>query len=169
MSKFNVTKKSDPMYDQLAADLAVISASTNFDYNGVVTNYNELGVEDIMDFAFPKARTISLVNQLTKRGLKKDVDYTLVVTEVGGEDATETTPAKPGVEMAFLTRVSQTKGQTVKSMRGRRGPLSDEEKAAKAAARASNKATKPTAPAAPKAAAKPAGKPAKPAAKGKGK
>lgn len=162
MSKFNVTKKSDPIYDQLATDLATISASTNFDYNGVVAQYNTMDVDDIMDFTFPKARTTSLINQLTKRGLKKDVDFTLVVTEVGGEDATDTEAAKPGVDTAFITRVSTTDGHAVKSMRGRRGPLSTEEKTAKADARAANKATKPAPkPAAAKAVAKPPAKAAK--------
>lgn len=170
MSKFNVTKKTDETYAELSAGLAAISASTNFDYNGVVSQYNTLGIEDIMDFAFPKARAVSLVNQLTKRGLVKDVDYTLVATEVGGEDATDTSPAKPGVEMAFITRITKNAGHTVKSMRGRRGPLSDQEKQAKADARAATKATAPK-PAAKPTAAKPtaAKAAAKPPAKSKGK
>lgn len=122
---FNVTRKSNELFTALKEELSTISSQSHFDYNGLVRQYNELEPEELVDFPYEKKKQSGLVAQLLKRGLQRDVDYTLVMTEVESEKKGE-----KDVETAFITRVSTKQGAMYQSKRGRRA-MTEEERAAK--------------------------------------
>lgn len=140
---FNVIQPTDPIHSELAGQLDQIRKATGvFDYNGLTRAYNEAPIGAIINFPYSRGKVSALVTQLLKRGLKRDQEFTLVVSDVSClEDAEGAKPDKDGgfsVETSFITRLSDKQGEILVSNRGR-VPFTEEQKVASKARREEKK------------------------------
>lgn len=119
MSLFNVTTPADPMYNEFKQGIEDLDSGNNrFNYASLVAAYNGAEVGSIIDFPWPKKKRTVLVDQLARRGLTDNFDFTLKcdAEEVEGDE---------DIEKAFLIRVTDKVGVEPKH---KRRPLTDEEK-----------------------------------------
>ena len=129
---FNVTRKTDPQHASLTEALANVKVIEQFDYNALGQAYNGMEPGEIVDFPFNRDKQTSLIQQLNRRGLVRNVDYKLVVDDtetdtlltdsegkqIFAEDGT--TPLHETVETAFITRITAKPAQMIVKSRGKR-------------------------------------------------
>ncbi len=129
---FNITRKSDPHYAGLVQSLAEAKVIEQFDYNALGQAYNGLDQGEVVDFPFKRDKQTSLIQQLHRRGLERNVDYRIVFDGVETENVLKDeagnelkyddgTPQFETIPTAFITRLSAKEATMVVKTRGKRG------------------------------------------------
>lgn len=129
---FNITRKSDPNYNAIVQSLAEARVIEQFDYNSLGQAYNGLDVGEIVDFPFKRDKQTSLIQQLQRRELTRNVDYRIVfdaaetgdvAKDAAGNDLLneDGTPQMETIPTAFITRITTKEATMVVKTRGKRG------------------------------------------------
>lgn len=128
---FNIIRKTDAEYNSIAE--AAAAAESRFNYTLLASTFNNIELNEMVAFEYPKNKLANISLQLAKRGLIRDVDYQLVSVEGEGEVDGSL------VENAVVTRLSAKVGTEVeKNERRPRGPLTEAQKNQRATTRAFN-------------------------------
>lgn len=100
-AEFNAAKAA---FDSLQSD--------RFDYDGLAVAYNDLAINELLQFEYKKGKGAVISTQLAKRGLGKGIDFTVRSSSIEGND-------ENGV--VFVQRnTAKAAGPAVLGQRGRR-------------------------------------------------
>lgn len=109
---FEIITKTNELHAPLLEAIKAGRTRNEFDYNGLVTALNKAKSGQIVIFDFKARRVPALVEQLTKRGLKRDTDYSVGVINAAEE-------GQEPHERATVVKLSATEGTHYTAQRGR--------------------------------------------------
>jgi hypothetical protein len=129
---FTVTRKTDPQHAAIVQALAEVQQIEQFPYNDLCQGYNELEVGEIIDFPFKRSKQTSLIQQLERREISRNIDYRIVFESKEGDNPLKDAEGNPQTDeegnvvmetypAAFITRLSTKPAVMVVRTSGKRG------------------------------------------------